>query len=126
MRNYGKKRSFWNLLHSWPVLALLFILVLFFAWGVIGLVRKMAVTRENRQIAAEKVERLRTEKAKLSGDIDTLNTESGVEKSIREKFGLAKEGEGLIIVVDDKNAPVEKEAEDEGFFSFLKFWLWFK
>ena len=81
---------------------------------------KMAVTRENRKIAENKVAELQNEKIRLSADISKLNTESGIEENIREKFGLAKEGEGLIIVVEDKD---KTEAEDEssgGFFSFFK------
>ena len=38
-------------MESWPVLLFLGILVLIFAWGVIGFIGKMQTTRENREIA---------------------------------------------------------------------------
>src|SRR3989338_575841 len=98
MRNFQQKRGWRNILESWPILIFLGILVLFFAWGVIGFMGKMATTRENRKIAENKVAELREEKEKLSSDINKLNTDSGIEENIREKFGLAKEGEELIVI----------------------------
>ncbi len=120
MRSFQQKRGWRNVLESWPVLIFLAILVLFFAWGIIGFMGKMAVTRENRKIAENKVAELQNEKIRLSADISKLNTESGIEENIREKFGLAKEGEGLIIVVEDKNKTEIEDENSGGFFSFFK------
>ena len=127
MRNFQKKRGWTNILQSKPVLVFLGILLLAFAWGVIGFMKKMEATRENMDIAESKVVQLQKEKEKLSSDIAKLKTESGVEESIRDKFGLAKDGEGLIVVVEDKSKPEAPKQESGGFFSFLFFWKnWFK
>ena len=123
MRDFQRKRGFRNILQSWPVLGLLSVLLVFFAWGIFGFMGKMSTTRENRIIAENKVTQLRQEKEKLSSDIAKLNTEEGVEASIREKFGLAKEGEGLIVVVEDKNPPAEENNFSEGFFSIFTRWF---
>ena len=123
MKNFQRKRGFRNIIHSWPVLAFLGILVLIFAWSVLGFIGKMEITRENRKIAENKVAELEKEKEKLSSDIAKLKTESGVEESIREKFGLAREGEGMIVVVEDKNLPKAEDDEQGCFFSFLKKWF---
>lgn len=106
-------------------MGLLALLVLFFAFGVIGFFNKMQVTEENKKIAENKLAELEKQKYKLSGDIAKLNTPEGTEETIREKFGLAKEGEGVIVVVEDKTAK-EAEVKSGGFFSFLAFWNWFK
>lgn len=127
MRSFQQKRGWRNILESWPVLVFLAILLGFFAWGVVGFMGKMQVTRENRRIAEYKISELNKEKEKLSSDIAKLKTESGVEESIREKFGLAKEGEGLIVVVEDKTPPAAEDSSKAGFFSSLFFWKnWFK
>ncbi len=119
MKNFQRKRDWRNILSSRPVVVVLGIIVIFFAWGVFGFMGKMQVTIENRQIAEKKLAELQKEKAKLSTDIAKLNTPSGVEASIREKFGLAKEGEGLIVVVDDTPAPTPEKSSGSGFFSFF-------
>ncbi len=118
--SFQKKRGWKNILQSKPVLAVLGILVLVFAWGVIGFMRKMQITAENKKIVEDKVLELQKEKEKLSSDISKLKTENGIEESIREKFGLAKEGEGVIVIVDDKNLPKIQEQKPGGFFYFLK------
>lgn len=108
-------------MQSKPVLVFLGIIILVFAWSVLGLVGKMQETIKNKKIADDKIQELQKEKEKLLSDINELKTDKGVEKSIREKFGLAKEGEGMVVVVDDKNPPVAGEdAGKKGFFSFLK------
>src|SRR3989344_5966336 len=99
MRDFQQKSGFRTIFESWPVLAILGIVLVFFAWGVIGFMGKMQMTRENRKIAENKMAELKQEEAKLSSDIAKLKTDEGIEASMREKFGLAKVAEGLIVVV---------------------------
>ena len=81
----------------------------------------MQLTKENREIVEYKIAELEKGKEKLSSDIAKLQTEEGVEENIREKFGLAKEGEGMIVIVEDKNQPeIPLETNTSGFFSFFK------
>ena len=122
MRNFQKKRGWKNIAQSKPVLVFLAVLVLFFAWQVLGFMRKMQVTVENRKIAEDKVAQLEKEKEKLSADIAKLKTDQGVEESIRDKFGLVKEGEEVIVVIEDKDQPKAPKQESSGFFSSLFFW----
>ena len=127
MKSFQPKRGFRNIVYSRPVLVILGVLLIFFVWGVVGFMGKMTITTENKKIAENRVLDLQKEKVKLSSDIAKLKTDSGVEESIRDKFGLAKEGEGLIVVEDDKNSTVVPKKDSGGFFSFLFFWKnWFK
>src|SRR3989344_5536068 len=120
MRSFQQKRKWRNLMQSRPVLVFLGGLLLFFTGGVIGFMGKMQTTRENRKMAENKVAELRKEKENLSLDIENLKTEDGKERIFRENFGLAKEGEGLIVVVEDKNAEENKGDESGGFLPFFK------
>lgn len=124
MKNFQQHRGYKSILHSRPVLFLLSCLVLFFAWGVIRFMIKMETTIENRKIAENKLIELKKEKDKLSIDIEKLKTSEGVEESIREKFGLVKDGEGVIVVVEDKTNTQVKVNNSENFFQ--KFLNYFK
>ena len=124
MRDFQRQKGWRNILESWPVLTGLLLLLLFFAWGVFGFTGKMRATRVNRKIAEGKISQLQQEKEKLSYDIAKLKTEEGVEESIRMKFGLAKEDEGVIVVVEDKDTQEDQSSASSGFFSF--FTKWFK
>ena|SRR3989338_11563553 len=120
MRNFQQKHRFRNILQSWPVLGILGVLILFFAWNVILFLGKMQITRENKQVAAAKTAELEQKKEKLTEDIEKLNTEEGKEESIREKFGWAKEGEEVIVIVDEKDPKEKEEDSSSGFFSWFR------
>ena len=119
MKSFQYKRGWKDILQSRPVLVFLGILVFIFAWSVFGFMGKMQITRENRKIAENKLIELKKEKEKLSSDIAKLKTDEGVEESIRAKFGLAKEGEGVIVIVEDPNPPEIPKQESKGFWSFF-------
>lgn len=120
MKSFQPKRGLRNIIHSRPVLVFFGILLLIFASVVIGFMGKMQVTIENRKIAESKVAQLEREKEQLSFDIAKLKTKSGIEESIRDKFGLAKEGEGMIVIIGDKKEPKVADQSPNGFFSFFK------
>ncbi len=126
MQDFQQKKKWRSVLESRPVLIFLIILLLLFAWGVIGLFNKMQMTRENRRLAENKLAELQKKKEIFSADVAKLESQDGIEESIREKFPVVKDGEELIIVVDDKTPPAATDTTDKGFFSFLKFWNWFK
>lgn len=123
MKSFQKERGFKHILYSKPILIFLGFLVLFFAWNVFGFWNKMRGTKENERLAENKVLELQKEKDKLTSDINKLKTPEGVEAAIREKFGLAKEGEGMIVVVDDKSTTVPVDTKPKGFFSYIKSWF---
>jgi cell division protein FtsB len=123
MRNLGRKISWRNIMQSKLVLMLLGILILFFAWNVLSFYNKMQETNKNKKIIEDKVATLEQQKAKLSTDINNLNTVEGKERVFRENFGLAKEGEGMIVIMEDKNPPQPDASTSSGFWSFLKGWF---
>ncbi len=119
MKSFQQKRGWRNILQSRPVLVFLFFLLFIFAWGVFGFMGKMRATSENRKIAENKVAQLQKQKANLQKEISSLNTEDGREESIRERFPVAKEGEEVIMIIEDKNKPEVKKEDSGGFFSFF-------
>jgi len=108
-------------MQSKPVLILLGVVILVFAWSVLGFWNQMRETSRNKQIVENKVIELKEQKEKLVSDIESLKTEEGKEKFFRENYGLAKEGENVIVVVEDKTPPAPaKTSFSDGFFSFFK------
>jgi len=120
MKSFQQKKGLRNILQSRPVLVWLGVLIIVFTWFLIGFTGKMELTRENKEIAKNKVSQLKEERERLSADISKLNSSDGIEESIREKFGLVKEGEGVVVIIDNKNEPKVIKKESGGFFSFLK------
>lgn len=121
MKDFQKRSGFRNIMQSKIALFLLGVLIIVFSWSIIQLIGKMQDTNKNKKIAENKISELQKQKEKLMYDITNLNTDKGKEENIRERFGFAKEGEEMIVVVDDKNLlDLGKETKTKGFFSFIK------
>src|ERR1035437_9249430 len=120
MRNFQQKKGLKYYMRSKPVLILLAIIVVLFAWKVIGLTIKLQETYKNKNIEQTKISDLESRKEKLTSDINKLNTDKGKEEIIRENFGLVKEGENVIVIVDDKNQTATPPQLQNSFFSWFK------
>ncbi len=121
MISFQKSGKWRKITQSKFFLVFLGLVIAAFVYNLIGLSKKMEETIKNKKIVEDKITELGNSKDKLSSDISKLKTNEGVEANIREKFGLAKEGEGMVVIVDDKNSDnPPKTPNSSGFFSFLK------
>lgn len=103
MRDFKKRRT-----HGSELLrvaigvagVLLLALVAFFAirgaWNMYG---KFAEAAAARQEAEAQLASLAVRYATVKGDVDTLGSERGVEEEVRERYGVARPGEGQIDIV---------------------------
>lgn len=102
----------------------LFILVVIAASGVWGVFQKERETAARRAEAEALRVDLEARAKKLQADIMTLRSDRGLEATLRAQYGLAEEGEGLIVIVEP---PATKEAEatstSRDWFSKI-FWWW--
>jgi cell division protein FtsB len=120
MRKYQKKSLYSKYLETWPAIFVLFILVVIVGWGVFGLLGGLRDTIKNKNIANAKVLELQERKARLTYDIQNLETDLGKEKIFRENYGLAKEGEQVVIIIEDKDTLNSKEKQKTGIFGAFK------
>ena len=118
-KNHNQKYKFW---HSPIALLLLFIFLVFFMYNIIGLVGKERETSHKKELALQELGELRDRKDSLNNDIHKFNTEEGQEEIIREKYQVAKEGEKMVIIVDDsdQNKIVEENKSVHVFWNLLK------
>jgi len=121
VRNFQGKKNNRLFLYSWPVLFILFIVLLLFVYGVFTLFGKMRETAKNKEIAQVRLANLENRKKKLERDIEELSNDKGKERIFREDYGLARPGEGVIVIVDEKNSDiVEIDAEKKGFWGLIR------
>ncbi len=121
MKSFQKNGRWQHIMQSKVSLIFLGIVIIAFLFSMFSFMNKMEETRKNRKIIEDKIAELEKSKETFESEITKLKTEKGQEEAIREKFGVAKEGENMIMVVDDKNSPSDQPQTDSGgFFSFLK------
>lgn len=122
MADFNRKNtySFW---HSPIVLFILFCVLGFFIYNMIGLIEKERETAKKKELKLAEIETLRAREEIINNDIEKLKTEDGVEETIREKYQVVKEGEKMVVIVDSENkinnSPVDEPTEDN-------LWGWIK
>ncbi len=90
-------------LYSPVAIGLLVIVVLAMGratWNVYG---KQSESAEKRRQAETELTALKERQKVLTAELERLKTQEGIEAEIRENYGLAKQGEGLAIIITDEN-----------------------
>lgn len=113
-------RLFWRRLFMLGVA----IFVLFALWAVIGVFQKERDSRTLRLEAESQLKDLEKREVALRARIATLETERGQEEALRDAYGVGKDGEAMIQIVDKPTTTSEEEmAENKSWFSRI-FWWW--
>jgi len=100
MAPYGGNRAAARLLLRRLALLVLFVVLMLAFWGVWGVYQKERSSRHLRVLAeAEQIE-LEARRVRLAEDIARLGTDRGKEEELRERYGLADAGEGLIVIIE--------------------------
>ncbi|MEI6553246.1 MAG: septum formation initiator family protein [bacterium] len=94
---------------KWVILILLVLVVLVFR-GLISLYYKKSSSEEEMRLVETKRAELQSRYNDLSGKVNDLNTNEGMEREIRSKFDVVKPGENVIMVVD-KEIPAQAPQE---------------
>jgi len=115
MREFSQKRKFRRYLYSYPVLIFLLIILFFVVKGSFGVYQKYSFSKSELNKSNEELVVLEDQKTNIVAKVDRLGTETGIEKEIRSKFDVAKEGENLIVIVEDE-VVAEEVVEESGFF----------
>ena len=116
-----KKKNKYQFWHSPLALGVIFCVLIIFSYNMIGLIKKERETGRNKASELAKIDDLRKREAILRKDIDRLNTDAGIEESVRDKFQVVKPGEKMVVIVDpEESKPGEDENTDHGFWAFIK------
>jgi len=85
----------------------------------LSLFRNISKMRQNTLLITkekDRIEALNEEKQRLEGELQKVQSEEYIEKQLRDKLGLAKEGEIIVILPEPevvrKFAPKHKEEEE--------------
>ena len=102
MKELRRKQRMKELLYSWPALILMVVLVFFLIKGSAEVMVKERESAKRVENLEKETEALSAREAELRDGIARLQTEEGIVEEIREKFSVAREGEYVAIIVDEK------------------------
>ncbi len=101
MREFQERRRFKKLLHSRYAIAFLVILLLIFVRAVWGIYVKYEKSRDIAERVKSDLVTIEVRQKSLASAVAALKTDEGKERELRDRLGLVKEGERLVVLVDD-------------------------
>ncbi len=134
MFDFHEKRKIRSFLYSkWVVLGIL-LLSAFFANSVYDRYTVASEMKAKLDVKRAELEELNQRAQALDSKVKYLEGERGIEEELRNRFDVIKEGEQVVILLDERRKEGEEtnvssgtilediEAEEKSFFGFLKFW----
>lgn len=109
---FQEQRRIRKLLHSRYALVILIILMLLSARAVWGIYVKYEKSRAITEKARADLAQLEERQRNLALSIEGLKTEEGKERELRDRFGVVKEGETLVVLIDNNpttQKPLKKD-----------------
>ena len=122
MSEFNRKKTN-NLWHSPLVLLVLFGILVLFIYNMVGLIEKERETTKKKELILSQIETLRDREESLSKDIAKLKTEEGIEETIRDKYQVVKEGEKMVVIVDQEKKEeivIDESVKDHSFWGWIK------
>lgn len=107
------------MLHSRYVIVVLIIVCLLLARAVWGVYGKYERSKDLADTAARDFAVLQTREKHLASLTESLKTEEGQGREIRDRFGLVQEGERAVIIIDDEREDAPHASTTES-----GFWQW--
>mgnify|MGYP001575990814 CR=1 FL=1 len=126
MLEFQEKRKIRQILYSRPMLVVLSVIVAVALVSSYKMYGKVKETSDNRDIAERAQNMLVTKENELENHLGDLKTTRGIEEEIRKKFRVVKEGESVIIVVEDKEntaSAIESGSRFQPLWDRIKLWL---
>ncbi len=120
MKSKKTNYKFW---HSPIALGLLFVILIFFGYKIIDLIKRERETAHVKGDILDNLEILQKKETSLLKDLARLETEEGKEEIIREKYPFVKNGEKMVTIVNESEKIIsssETEKNNHGFWNWIK------
>lgn len=119
-----KKTNNYKFWHSPLALFILFAAVVFFSYNIVDLAKKAKETSEKKSLILDEIKYLQNKSDTLNKEITVLETDFGKEEELREKLPYTREGEKMVVIIEEEEN--EKPVATEEVSSFDRFWSIFK
>ncbi len=124
MKDFERKRKIRKTLYSRGVLLGLLLVLIVVSKATFSLYTKERESQKNLSLAEANLSTLSLREARLQSDIARLKTSEGIDAEIRSQFQVAKPGEKMVVLVDDKKnmqeEPTEKKSIVTKFFDLFR------
>ena len=120
MAEFQKSKKLKGILFSKVTFFVLLAFSIVLMIGLFNIIPKEISTSRTKELVQDQLNSLKIQSDALAADIEKLKTADGVEEKIREKFRVVREGEGLVVIVDDQSGKTTEPPEKSN--TFWGFW----
>lgn len=113
MSDFKNKKKIKKLIYSKISLLIALAIVVFMSMSTYNIYKKYRESYENKKSAMGELKSLEQRNKELSSRIERLNTNRGLEEEIRKKFNVAKEGEGVVVIVPKSGTSSDGNSENK-------------
>lgn len=103
MFDFYQKRKIKTILSSRIVQGLVLIVTLFVIWSAFERYQIAVQMAERRETMEQEAVALQARKDALETQVNYLSDERGIEAEMRRQFDVAKEGEKVVVIVDEQS-----------------------
>lgn len=103
MRKFEQKRKIQKIFYSKLSIFFLLILIFVLARGSLGVYSKARESLDRRNSSQTSLNELQDKKKLLEEKISKLNSQIGLEKTLRTRYSLIKDGEKVITIVEKED-----------------------
>lgn len=118
--DFQQKRRINSIIYSKVSILILLIIFLYSIYATFLVYKKKSDSRKELGKIEKEYNDLRLKDSSVSNQIESLKTDIGMEKEIRQKFGVAREDETLVMIVDDKKANQVQSDDDLSIWQKIK------
>ena len=123
MQDLRKRQNRPRLLLSFVLRAMvglcLFVVLVFVGRAAWGMYQKFSVASNSREGAELELAELQAQERQVSASVAEFKSERGVEGKLRERYGVARAGEGEITIMRDQNTEDASAYAGDGFWASL-------
>lgn len=112
MANLGKENTFKSFMYSRVSIFILAVVSVFLVLSVFSIFEKREEARKQSLLSKERLIDLEKRKETLSKDIEHINNEEGMEDLLRDRYNVVKQGEEVVVIVDEDESGINSESSN--------------
>lgn len=107
MANLLRRKKYRHLLFSKVGIGIVLVLAVLVSRGAWNVYEKERITRAKLAEAEHELAELQVREAELEENLKMLDTPEGIEEEIRTTYGFAKEGEEVLVILEEEVQPLD-------------------
>ncbi len=113
MNIFDNKRRFRKVAYSKIVSVCLIVVCAMLVNGLFNIYGKARESLDRKNFSAQSLLKLHNREEKLRREIERLDTRVGLEEELRSRYSFSKEGERVIVIIDENNTSETASTSDE-------------